>query len=235
MINNPSENLRLASTVVHFFQGIAFFTMAIAAVYTRSGCRRWIKFVSPLACITAGILSLFAMGVILGDWNFNAAINIIRFKPGFFIFMALTLLLLSAGFAEALFAADERRNKMWKYFQLFFIGFIAVLYMMMHTRVNNEAIHFVMIEHIAIGATLMMASIMKVAELFTAKKIIKMTGIVFLLMASFQLMVYKEDVRSFSYSPTTVTIESGNFKSRANLQKKQEINEKAIDKKRHSN
>ena len=235
MIDNPSENLRLASTVVHFFQGMAFFAMAVATCYTGVGCKRWIKFVSPLACIAAGILSLFAIGVILGDWNFNDAINIIRLKPGFFIFMALTLLLLSAGFSEALFAADERRNKMWKYFQLFFLGFMAVLYMMMHTRVNNEAIHFVMIDHVAIGATLMTALIMKVAELFTAKKIIKMTGIIFLLMTSFQLMVYKEDVRSFSYNPTTVTIKSSDFKSRANLQKKQEINEKDIDKKRHSN
>ncbi|MCK5106559.1 MAG: hypothetical protein KAQ76_03265 [Elusimicrobiales bacterium] len=234
-MDNPSENFRLASNCIHFLQGAAFFIIGIAAIYIYEKgekAQEKFKFISPLSLIAAGALSLVVMIGVLGHWSFDGAIAIMKVKPGFFIFMALSCLFISGGFSGVLFESDREKNKVWGYFYLIFIFAIAALYALMHTRVNGGAEVFVMINHIAVAGVLALALILKITEFFTEKKIIKILASVLLLATSFQLLTYKEHEDSFKYRIITVESGSGDI---VKSKKESKANEKTTDKKRHSN
>ncbi|MCG2726015.1 MAG: hypothetical protein L6420_07145 [Elusimicrobia bacterium] len=212
MTGNLSENFRLVSTLIHFLQGAAFFIIGVIAIYIHENggkAQEKLKFISPLAFIAAGAVSLLAIIIILGDWSFESAIAIMKIKPGFFIFMALSCVFMSAGFSGVLFAADKKKNKVWGYFYWIFIFSIAVLYALMHTRVNNAASAFVMANHIVMAGALAIALVFKITEFFAEKKIIRTLGIIFLLITSFQLLIYKESENSFKYEIVTIKSENG--------------------------
>ncbi|MCK5582445.1 MAG: hypothetical protein KAI33_01575, partial [Elusimicrobiales bacterium] len=212
----------------------AFFIMGgiILCIQEKEEVREKIKFVAPLAFIAAGALSLLAIIIVVGDWSFDFAISVMKIKPGFFIFMALSCVFISAGFSGVLFESDRKKNKFWGYAYWIFIFTIAVLYAIMPFRVNDEARVFVMANHIAMAITLTMALVLKISEFFTEKKIIKILGIIFLLITSFQLLIYKENADSFKHRIVTIKSESGDMEK---AKKEYKDNDKTTDKKRHSN
>jgi hypothetical protein len=210
-MDNPSENFRLASNYIHFVQGAAFLIIGLMAAYLHDKEKKSqekFKFIAPLSFIIAGALSFLIIINVLGHWSFDSAIAIMKIKPGFFIFLALSCVFVSAGFSGVLFESDRQKNKVWGFFYWIFIFAIAGLYALMHTRVNNEASVFVMTNHIAMAGTLGIALIFLLAMVFTKKKFIKVFVIVFFLITSFQLLTYKESAESFKSK--VVTLEAGN-------------------------
>ncbi len=209
-MDNPSENFRVLSTLIHILQGAVFFIMGLAAVYIQEkGAKAGekIKFISPLAFIVAGALSFALIINILGHGSFNGAVAVMKIKPGFFIFVALACVFLSAGFSGVLFEADRKKNGVWGFAYLIFIFAIVVLYAIMHTRVSAQAEISVMTQHIAMAATLAAALIFKIAGIFKEKRFFNIACIVFLFITSFQLIAYKENEKSFKRAMVTVKAE----------------------------
>ncbi|MEA3306399.1 MAG: hypothetical protein U9Q34_01265 [Elusimicrobiota bacterium] len=210
-MDNLSDNFRVASNYIHFLHGSVFFIMGITAAYVHVKEKKdqgKFRFISPLSFIIAGVLSFLVIIGVLGHWSLESAIVVMKIKPGFFIFMALSCIFVSAGVSGVLFEADRGANKFWGFFYWIFIIAIAALYAFMHTRVNSEASLFVMTHHIAMAGTLTMALIFKLTGIFTEKKVIKIFAIVFLLITSFQLLTYKENDNSFKRR--VITVETGN-------------------------
>ncbi|MBU2529844.1 MAG: hypothetical protein KKD35_02290 [Elusimicrobia bacterium] len=240
-MDNPSENLKLASTLIHMAQGVAFFIIGMMAIYVMEKgemASEKFKFIAPLSFIFAGAITLMVMIGVLGNWSFDSAIAVMKIKPGFFIFMALACVFISSGFSGVLFESDRQKNKVWVYFYLIFIFAIALLYAFMHTRVNGAAEVFVMTHHIAIASTLALALIFKITEFFTEKKSVKILGIVFLLITSFQLFTYKESDNSFKHKKVIFEVEGAAESSEALVKgdkKEHKANDKTTNKKRHSN
>ena len=96
-MDNPSENFRVASTYIHFLQGAAFLIMGITAAYIQDKekkAQEKFKFIAPLSFIAAGVLSLLVIVNVLGHWSLDSAVAVMKIKPGFFIFMALSFKIL---------------------------------------------------------------------------------------------------------------------------------------------
>lgn len=202
----PINNLVLASNLIHYFQGAAILTAAVVETISYDNPVRKMRFAIPVSFILFGFLSVLVIIHLLGNWNFQILSTTLQSKRAFLILNAISLLFISGGLCSLMVFMYSDKNKIWRTLYLLFLLGSGVLYLSIHTKVNPEAKGQVFVHHFPVFITLILAVLCKIIAFKINKKIIHVAGSIFLMMAGFGLLSYRETKKTFE--PYSIIIQS---------------------------
>jgi len=189
-------------------QGAALLALGLTEAYTPDNpLHKKINLAAPLVFVLSAAGAAAAMLYFLGGWSVKSALFALNIKKGFYIFVALACYYASAGLSRFMYLVSDEKSRGWHYVSLIFLTAIAALYFTMGAKVNEEAADAVGAAHSAIGATLLAAVLARFLHGFLKRKALHVAWAAFLLLASFQLLTYRETRSAFEYR--IVTIEAG--------------------------
>jgi len=193
------DSYNTASTVMHSAQGAALLALGFTEAYAwyKPGGR--IRFISPLALMLSGAGMLLAMLYFLGGWSVESLMFSLQLKSGFYIFVSFACFYASAGLSQLTFLSSDEKSRGWHYLFLFFLAVIGLLYFGMSKKVNPEAAVAVAAAHSAFGFTLLTAVIFKLLNGFRPRKGFSLAWVALILIASFQLLSYREVEGAFDF------------------------------------
>jgi len=198
-----------ASTVFHAAQGCALLTLACAEIYAAYRPAGVILFAAPAALILSALVTGLAGLYFLGGWGVDAAILALRIKPGFHIFISFACLYVSAGMAQLMYLSSSGKAKGWHYLFLFFLAFIAGLYLIISRTVAPAAAREVAVYHAGMAFALFSAVLFKLAYHFLDRRTLNFAWAIMLFISAFQLLSYREIQGAFDFRMVSVTSGSG--------------------------
>lgn len=202
------DSFNAASTAMHVMQGAALLALGLAeACPAGAAARRKLDLAASLALVLAAAGAAAAMLNFLGGWSLKDALFALNIKKGFYIFVAFACYYASAGLSRFMYLASGEKNANWDHVSLVFLAASAALYFTMGSKVHEEAAGAVGAANSAIGAAIFAALLARVLHGFFKRKALHIAWAALLLIASFQLLAYRENKSAFEYR--LVTVQSG--------------------------
>lgn len=193
---------------MHVMQGAALLALGLAeACPAGAAARRNLDLAASLALVLAAAGAAAAMLYFLGGWGPKDALFALNIKKGFYVFVAFACYYASAGLSRFMYLASGEKNANWDRISLVFLAAIAALYFTMGSKTNEDAAGAVGAANSAIGAAIFAALLARVLHGFLKRKGFHLAWAAFLLIASFQLLAYRENKSAFEYR--LVTVQSG--------------------------
>jgi ABC-type transport system involved in cytochrome c biogenesis permease subunit len=141
-----------------------------------------------------------------GGWSFPQLAASLAVRRGFYLFIAISCLFSAAGLSLVTKEALGQHGASWHGLALLLLAFAGVLYFTLPLRVNEEALGQVLVFHVAMGITLLLAVAAKALDLLRPRRALHLAWAVLLLITGLQLVSYRESDGSFA--PKLVTMES---------------------------
>ena len=202
------DSFNSASTAMHMLQGAALLGFGLAEIYPAGeSLRRKLSLAASLGLALGAAGAAAAMLYFLGGWSLKDALFALNIKKGFYVFVAFACYYASAGLSRFMYLASEEKSRHWHHISLVFLAASAALYFTLGSKVHEEAAGPVGAANAAIGAALLAALLAKVLHGFLKKKAFHIAWAVLLLIASVQLLAYRENEEAFEYR--LVTVQSG--------------------------
>ncbi len=197
------ESLKFLSHAMHSLQGGAFLITALTAGYVCDRPESRLKMFIPLSLLLAGMVSLAAVPAVLSGWNLPAAWEILASKRLFLFLAAVSFLCIGAGLAETL-SFQAAGGRTWGRVSSVFLLACAGIYLAVHIRVHPEAARHVRILHMGIGIPLAAAAAVRLIESIWTSKPLRLAWLALLMMASIQLLTYREPDKVFALRTVTM-------------------------------
>lgn len=201
------DSFNAASTAMHIMQGAALLALGLAELRPAGAPRRKMDMAASLALVLAAAGAAAAMLYFLGGWSLKDAIFALNIKKGFYVFVALACYYASAGLSRLMYLASEEKSPVWRHLSLVFLTAGAALYFTMGSKVHEEAARSVGLANSAIGGALLAALLAKVLHGFLKRRVFHIAWTALLLLASIQLLSYRENKDAFEYR--LVAIQAG--------------------------
>ncbi len=198
------DSYNTASTAMHAAQGAALLALGFTEAYAWHKPGGRIRFIAPLALLLSGAGMLLAMLYFLGGWSVESLMFSLQLKSGFYIFVSFACFYASAGLSQLTFLSSEEKSRGWHYLFLTFLAVIGLLYFGMSKKVNPEAAVEVAAAHSAFGFTLLAAVIFKLLNGFRPRRGFDLAWVALILIASFQLLSYREVGGAFDFRVTAL-------------------------------
>jgi hypothetical protein len=173
------------------------------------------KFAIPVSFILFGFLSIIAVIHFLGNWNFRVLSEILKIKRVFLILNGISFLFISAGLCSLMAFMYSDVHKIWRTLFLLFLLGAGVLYLSVHTKVSPAAAGNVFVHHLPVFITLVLAVLCKIIAFKINKKAVNIAGFIFLMMAAFGLLSYREAKKSFEPGSIVIQAVIGNESPKA--------------------